>query len=92
MESADGAIFVEISPDPLQITKYCDLVADPGAGAIATFTGTTRDNFQGKSVINLDYEAYTPMAIKMMQARAFPYPRWETDITLHKASNDREVL
>jgi len=26
------------------------------------FSGTTRDNFEGKKVIRLEYEAYIPMA------------------------------
>ena len=37
-------------------------VTDPGAGAIATFSGTTRDNFEGKEVVQLEYEGYVPMA------------------------------
>jgi len=34
------------------------------AGAIATFVGTTRNNFNGKQVTTLEYEAYEPLAIK----------------------------
>jgi molybdopterin synthase catalytic subunit len=41
-------------------------VADPGAGAIVTFTGVVRDNGRGKPVSALDYEAYAPAAEKMM--------------------------
>ena len=29
--------------------------------------GTTRDNFEGKKVIQLEYEAYIPMAEKKMR-------------------------
>jgi molybdopterin synthase catalytic subunit len=35
-------------------------------GAVSSFSGITRDNFQGKRVVKLTYEAYIPMAIKMM--------------------------
>ena len=63
-------IFCEVTSDPLDISRYVELVADPGAGAISTFTGVTRNNFQGKTVIKLDYEAYTPMALKKLQVRS----------------------
>lgn len=59
-------ILVEVLPDALDLQKYTDFVADPGAGAIATFSGVTRDNFQGKHVQKLEYEAYAPMAEKVM--------------------------
>jgi len=38
-----------------------ELVRDPRAGAVVTFTGVTRD------VSHLDYEAYVPMAERQMQ-------------------------
>ncbi|KAI8391072.1 Molybdopterin biosynthesis MoaE [Radiomyces spectabilis] len=41
-------------------------VADDGAGAISTFSGTTRDHFQGKVVLRLEYEAYEAMVIKIL--------------------------
>jgi molybdopterin synthase catalytic subunit len=62
--------FVEVLPDPLQLNKYVGLVEDSGAGALATFMGVTRDNFDGKRVLSLSYEAYVPMAEKEMQVSA----------------------
>ena len=32
-----------------------------------SLSGVTRDNFEGKKVIQLEYEAYKPMAEKEMQ-------------------------
>ncbi|CAO3647325.1 unnamed protein product [Cunninghamella echinulata] len=46
------------------ITKQ---VQDDGAGAISTFSGTTRNIFQGKRVIQLEYEAYETMAEKVLK-------------------------
>ncbi len=60
---------VEVTGQPLELAKYTAFVSDPGAGAIATFTGTTRDTFQGKAVLRLEYEAYGPMAEKVMRVR-----------------------
>ena len=37
-------------------------VADPAAGAIATFIGTTRDHSRGRVVEHLEYDAYPEMA------------------------------
>ena len=39
-------------------------LSSPDCGAISTFTGITRNNFNGKTVTHLSYEGYTPMAIK----------------------------
>jgi molybdopterin synthase catalytic subunit len=49
--------------DPREVEK---IVAEPGTGAIVTFTGTVRDNARGKAVRALDYEAYAPAAEKML--------------------------
>jgi MoaE-MoaD fusion protein len=45
-------------------------VADPAAGAIVTFTGTTRRDNAGRQVIRLEYEAYEPMALAEMRKLA----------------------
>lgn len=66
-ELADDAVLVDVLPHSLDLNKYVSAVGDPGAGAIATFMGITRDNFQGKKVYHLEYEAYEPMARKIMQ-------------------------
>eukprot|EP01025_Chloroclados_australasicus_P028404 TRINITY_DN28164_c1_g1_i1.p2 TRINITY_DN28164_c1_g1~~TRINITY_DN28164_c1_g1_i1.p2 ORF type:complete len:158 (-),score=18.64 TRINITY_DN28164_c1_g1_i1:276-749(-) len=58
---------VEIKEEELDLLKYTQFVSDPGAGAIASFIGTTRNSFNGKKVISLEYEAYTPMANKKIQ-------------------------
>ncbi|KAL3672134.1 hypothetical protein V7S43_002797 [Phytophthora oleae] len=54
--------FVEVGYEPLDNERAVELVTHPSAGAISTFVGTTRDNFQGKKVVRLEYEGYTPMA------------------------------
>ena len=42
-------------------------VAGPGFGAIATFSGTVRDSFEGRRVLHLEYEAYEAMALKVLR-------------------------
>lgn len=57
-----GGDYVEVVYDPLDGQRAVDLVTHASAGAISTFIGTTRDNFQGKKVVRLEYEGYIPMA------------------------------
>ena len=52
---------VAIDPEVLR-----DAVADPSAGALASFLGVTRNSFQGRDVDHLEYEAYAPMAEREM--------------------------
>jgi len=56
------------------------LVAHPGAGAIATFIGTVRDNGRGRAVTHLEYEAYAPAAeLTMTQIGDEIRERWGID-------------
>uniref|UniRef100_A0A383VWQ1 Molybdopterin synthase catalytic subunit n=1 Tax=Tetradesmus obliquus TaxID=3088 RepID=A0A383VWQ1_TETOB len=59
--------FVEVTDQALDFAKYTQLVTDPAAGAISSFIGTTRNNFQGKAVLRLEYEAYVPMAVAKLK-------------------------
>lgn len=54
--------------EPMDLNKYISYVHSPECGAIATFSGTTRDTFEGKTVLELRYEAYVPMAIRCMKS------------------------
>jgi molybdopterin synthase catalytic subunit len=62
-----GQTYVEVTEKPISLEDVSKKVRDDGAGAIATFEGTTRDHFQGKKVLKLEYEAYEPMARKEME-------------------------
>tara|TARA_B100000745_G_scaffold299065_1_gene249024 strand:+ start:1123 stop:1584 length:462 start_codon:yes stop_codon:yes gene_type:complete len=54
----------ELQLDPDRITN---LVRNDSNGAVVTFLGNTRDNFEGKRVIRLEYEAYVKMAEKKLE-------------------------
>ena len=58
---------IAITHDELDVQQVVSHVRHPGAGAIATFVGTTRDNTAGRRVLRLDYEAYRPMADNQLQ-------------------------
>jgi molybdopterin synthase catalytic subunit len=53
---------VKLRNSKLDLGALVNMVSAPGAGAIATFSGTTRDSFDGKCVVSLEYEAYESMA------------------------------
>ncbi|KAI4386198.1 hypothetical protein MLD38_004152 [Melastoma candidum] len=53
---------------PVNLAKYIGYVASPKAGAIATFSGTTRDTFEGKTVLELRYEAYISMTVHRLES------------------------
>lgn len=57
----------EIHDKSIDVGKVITAVSDPGAGAIATFIGTTRDNNDGRDVTTLEYEAYPEMAVAEMR-------------------------
>jgi molybdopterin synthase catalytic subunit len=60
-----GGAFL-LSDEPLSLDRVVDEVRDEQAGAIATFTGTTRVQSRGRTVTHLDYDAYEGMAERVM--------------------------
>ncbi len=67
----DGALApINIVRSRIDVAALEAAVADPGAGAIATFVGTTRNENSGRRVLRLEYEAYEPMALSEMRKLA----------------------
>jgi MoaE-MoaD fusion protein len=60
-----GGAFL-LSDQALSLDRVVDEVRSEAAGAIATFTGTTRIESRGRTVTHLDYEAYEGMAETVM--------------------------
>jgi molybdopterin converting factor subunit 1 len=58
---------ITIARAPIDVAALERAVADPAAGAIVTFAGTTRRDNAGRRVIRLEYEAYEPMALSEMR-------------------------
>ncbi|XP_054666521.1 molybdopterin synthase catalytic subunit isoform X1 [Grus americana] len=54
--------FIKLKSEKLSVDEVSELVISPYCGAVSVFIGTTRNNFEGKKVIHLEYEAYTSMA------------------------------
>lgn len=60
-----GGAFL-LSDEPLSLDRVVNEVRSDSAGAITTFTGTTRKESRGRDVSYLDYEAYEGMAEQTM--------------------------
>ena len=58
---------IEITEEQLDPERITNLVRKDSNGAVVTFLGNTRDNFEGKRVIRLEYEAYVKMAEKKLE-------------------------
>ena len=56
----------EVTEDEIDILKYHKALVDSHQGAIVTFTGHVREWTKGTRTVYLEYEAYVPMAEKML--------------------------
>ena len=52
----------KVTLDPLSVQQINDLVKRPTDGAVVTFDGIVRNNFDGRAVRYLEYEAYAELA------------------------------
>lgn len=80
--------------DVLDVSIAHDRATLDGTGATCLFVGTTRDVFEGHTVVRLEYEAYAAMALKEMirlcdEARAQPAwgPELRRIIVAHRLGN-----
>ncbi|GAA6043183.1 hypothetical protein JCM8097_008716 [Rhodosporidiobolus ruineniae] len=69
----------ELSYLPLDPASIEQSVRSEKDGAVVSFVGYTRDNFQGRTVTHLTYESYVPLALKtlhhlLLEARDLPPP------------------
>ena len=58
---------IELTTGALGPEKVAAKVRRDTNGAVVTFLGTTRDNFEGKRVLTLEYEAFEEMAVKKLE-------------------------
>lgn len=74
-----------LSEAPLSLDDAVREVASDDAGAIATFSGTTRAHARGRAVVRLEYEAYEGMAEQTMaEIAAELVARYDlVDIAIH---------
>lgn len=66
MTDLQHRILCKITDQSINMQELADFVADPAAGAMATFVGMTRNTNEGRQVVRLEYECYPGMAEKEM--------------------------
>ncbi|KAG8228432.1 hypothetical protein J437_LFUL003909 [Ladona fulva] len=59
--------FIKIVDAKLNLEEISELVTKSTCGAVSFFVGTTREYFEDKKVIHLEYEAYEAMALKAIK-------------------------
>ena len=57
---------IQIVDKKIDAAELLASVLVPEAGGIDLFLGTTRNHSKWKKVVRLEYEAYTPMALKLL--------------------------
>lgn len=58
---------IALTLNVIDIKAVLDYVTTEGSGGIDIFVGTTRNHSDGKTVTLLEYEAYEPMALSIME-------------------------
>ncbi len=58
---------IELTSNTLDPETITAKVRRDTNGAVVAFLGTTRDNFEGKNVLTLEYEAFDEMAVKKLE-------------------------
>ena len=58
---------IAIRAEPFTVAEIEALLIDPANGAICSFSGLVRNHSQGRTVTALEYDAYVPMAEKLMR-------------------------
>jgi molybdopterin converting factor subunit 1 len=63
---AGGAPLFAVAERPLSLEEVVQAARLPGDGGLVTFTGTVRAETRGRRVLRLEYEAYRPMAERVL--------------------------
>jgi molybdopterin synthase catalytic subunit len=73
--------YFQITDKPLDPVPLVALVSAPDMGAVVTFAGIVRDNFGGRATAYLEYEAFEPMAVAVLeQLAAEARAQWKTGL------------
>ncbi|GIV31513.1 MAG: molybdopterin synthase catalytic subunit [Saprospiraceae bacterium] len=58
---------IKLLESPLDVQACVEAVKVPEAGGISVFIGTVRQQTKGRRVVQLEFEAYAPMALVEME-------------------------
>ena len=61
---------IELTDKEIDVDRVIRSVQDPAAGGTSIFIGTTRNHSDGREVLEMEYQAYIPMALRKMNELA----------------------
>ncbi|MBX7152478.1 molybdenum cofactor biosynthesis protein MoaE [bacterium] len=62
----ESNIFIDISDEPVDVTKLYQFVVCKEAGAVDLFVGTVRNEFEGRPVNGIEYHGFPEMAERLL--------------------------
>jgi molybdopterin synthase catalytic subunit len=72
-----------VSAEPLDLVGMLAAAHHPGAGAVVLFSGEVRNHNRGREVAFLEYEAYRPLASKLIgEVLAAAREKWSLQIAV----------
>lgn len=78
-----SAIWVCVSAEPIEATKLLAKAMDPECGAQVLFLGAVRDINHGKKVVAVSYDAFEPLAEKVLRTIAEEaQQRWGEELSM----------
>jgi molybdopterin synthase catalytic subunit len=81
---------IELTDSPIDVPSLIAGVGSPAAGAVVVFLGVVREMTEGRQTQSLDYEAYAPMARRILtELEAEARRRWplENCAVVHRTGN-----
>lgn len=67
MSGQAAVVDVDVVGEAISAAGLAAQLSDAAAGAVTTFEGVVRDHHEGKAVSRLEYEAYEPMAVRVLE-------------------------
>ena len=63
----DAPLEIALTERVIDVPALLQRAGDRGAGAVLSFVGTVRDEKLGRRVLGIEYEAYAPMALRVLE-------------------------
>jgi molybdopterin synthase catalytic subunit len=60
------SVVIHLGPEPIRLEKILTAAPHPAHGAQILFTGTVRDHHLGRQVLAVSYDAFEPLAKKVL--------------------------
>lgn len=89
----DERTLLQVTSAPLDPGTLASLVSRPESGAVVLFYGIVRNNNLGRSVQYLEYDAYPPLAERMLaEIAGEARTRWQiTEVAIHHRVGHLEI-